>query len=213
MKFKINSRLMPRAGSLFLLALVYASGIQIMYANKIEVKTILEGSVRRSGEKVRIVAQLIDADTEDHLWTETYDRDYADIFTIQSDVAEKIATALKATLTPEELSSIKKAPTENMEAYDYYLKGKYYLDTKTDRDRNMKAAELFEKAVELDPNFTLAYAWLAKVDFALYKNVGLDRFKTTYWDPTPERLEKGKSALEKAIQLDPDYPEVHFAQA
>lgn len=185
----------------------------IEIAQELGVETILEGSVRRVGGRVRIVAQLINAKTDDHLWAETYDRDYVDIFAIQTDVAENIASALKATLTPEEISTIEIKPTENMEAYDYYLKGKYYWDTKTDREGRMKAAELFEKAVELDPNFTLAYAWLAKVDFALYKNVNLDRFKSTYWDPTPERLEKGKSALEKAIQLDPDYPEVHFAQA
>ena len=174
-------------------------------AQELGVETILEGSVRRAGKKVRIVTQLINADTEDHLWTETYDRDYTDIFAIQSDVAEKIASALKATLTAEELSSIEKAPTENMEAYDYYLKGKYYWDNKTDRESHMMAAELLEKAVELDPSFTLAYAWLARVDFLLYSK--------SLWDPTKERLEKGKSALEKAIQVDPDLPEVHLAQA
>ena len=174
-------------------------------AQELGVATILEGSVRRAGEKVRIVAQLINATTDEHMWTETYDRDYVDIFAIQTDVAENIASALKATLTPEEINSIEKAPTENMEAYDYYLKGKYYWDVKTDREGNMMAAELLEKAVELDPSFTLAYAWLAKVDFTLYDDI--------YWDPTPERLEKGKSALEKATQLDPDLPEVHYAQA
>jgi tetratricopeptide (TPR) repeat protein len=174
-------------------------------AQELGVETILEGSVRRSGEKVRIVAQLINAMTDEHLWAETYDRDYVDIFAIQTDVAENIASALKATLTPEEISSIENVPTENMEAYDYYLKGKYYWDTKTDREGNMMAAELLEKAVELDPNFTLACAWLAVVDFALYYSI--------FWDPTPERLEKGMVALEKATRLDPDLPEVHLAQA
>ncbi len=174
-------------------------------AQELGVETILEGSVRRVGDKVRIVAQLINAKTDDHLWAETYDRDYVDIFALQTDVAENIALALKATLTPEEISSIEKAPTENMEAYDYYLKGKYYSDVKIDREARMKAAELFEKAVELDPRFTLAYAWLAVVDFILYENI--------YWDPTPESLEKGKFALEQATILDPNLPEVHFAQA
>jgi serine/threonine-protein kinase len=174
-------------------------------AQELGVETILEGSVRRAGEKVRIVAQLINAKTDDHLWAETYDRDYTDIFTIQTDVAEKIALALKATLTPKEISIIESIPTENMEAYDYYLKGKYYWDTKTDRKGNMMAAELFEKAIELDPSFTLAYALLAQADFILYDNI--------YWDPTLERLEKGKYALEQATRLDPDLPEVHYAQA
>jgi non-specific serine/threonine protein kinase len=173
-------------------------------AQELGVGTILEGSVRRAGEKVRIVAQLINAQTDDHLWTETYDRDYIDIFAIQSDVAENIASALKATLTQEEISSIKSEPTENMEAYDYYLKGKYYWDNKSDRESNMLAAELLEKAVELDSSFTLAYALLAAVDFTLYSAIT--------WDPTPERLEKGKSALEKATDLDPKLSDIHVAQ-
>jgi serine/threonine protein kinase/tetratricopeptide (TPR) repeat protein len=174
-------------------------------AQELGVETILEGSVRRAGGKVRIVAQLINAKTDDHLWTETYDRDYVDIFAIQTDVAENIASALKATLTPKEISSIKREPTENMEAYDYYLKGKHYWDNYTDREGNMTAAELLEKAVELDPSFTLAYAWLAIVDFTLYNR--------STWDPTPERLEKGMVALEQATRLYPDLPEVHYAQA
>jgi serine/threonine-protein kinase len=92
-----------------------------------------------------------------------------------------------------------------MEAYDYYLKGNYYWDTKTDREGNMLAAELLEKAAELDPSFTLAHALLAIVDFTLYSWFTLD--------PTPERLEKGMVALEKATGLDSDLPEVHYAQA
>ncbi|MEE9189818.1 MAG: serine/threonine-protein kinase, partial [Candidatus Neomarinimicrobiota bacterium] len=123
-------------------------------AQELGVETILEGSVRRAGEKVRIVSQLINAKTDGHLWAETYDRDYADIFAVQTDVAENIATALKATLTPKEISSIESEPTENMAAYDYYLKGRYYWRVKSDPEGNMLAAEMLEKAVELDPNFT-----------------------------------------------------------
>jgi non-specific serine/threonine protein kinase len=174
-------------------------------AQELGVWSILEGSVRRTGGKVRIVAQLINAKTDEHVWAETYDRDYTDIFAIQTDVAENIATALKATLTSEEKSSIENAPTENMEAYDYYLKGKYYWLNKTVGRGDMQAVEMLEKAVELDPDFTLAYAWLAIIDFALYSH--------GHRDPTPERLEKGKAALEQATRLDPDLPEVHFAQA
>jgi non-specific serine/threonine protein kinase len=174
-------------------------------AKELNVETILEGSVRRSGEKVRIVAQLIKAKTDEHLWTETYDRNYADLFAVQSDVAENIASALKATLTPEEISSIENVPTENMEAYDYYLRGKYYWDIKIDREGNMLAAEMLEKAVELDSSFTLAYTLLAQVNFTLY-SWGL-------WDPTPERLEKGMVALKQATRLAPNFPEVHYARA
>ena len=174
-------------------------------AQELGVATILEGSVRRTGDKVRIVAQLINAKTDNHLWAETYDRDYTDIFAIQSDVAENIASALKATLTPGELDLIESAPTENMEAYDYYLKGKYYFDNKTDLESNLLAAEMIEKAVMLDPSFTLAFAWLAIVDFDLYSGISFNQ--------THERLEKGKYALEKAIQLNPDSPDVQYAQA
>ncbi len=174
-------------------------------AQELGVGTILEGSVRRAGEKVRVIAQLINTKTDEHLWAETYDRDYVDIFAIQTDVAENIALALKATLTPDEISSIESIPTKNMEAYDYYLKGKYYWDNYADREGNMLAAELLEKAVELDPDFTLAYAWIAIVDFVLYSNI--------FWDSTPERLEKGMVALEQATRLDSDLPEVHGAQA
>lgn len=174
-------------------------------SQELGVGTILEGSVRRAGKKVRIVAQLINAKTDNHLWAETYDRDYEDIFAIQSDVAENIASALKATLTPKEIRSIKNEPTENMEAYNYYLKGKYYWDNKTDRDGKMMAADMLDRAVGLDQSFIIAYALLAEVDFTLYSRVSLD--------PTPQRLEKGKQALKKATQLDPDLPEVHYAQA
>jgi non-specific serine/threonine protein kinase len=173
-------------------------------AQELGVETVLEGSVRRVEDKVRIVAQLINAKTDNHLWTETYDRDYADIFAVQTDVAENIATALKTTLTPEEINSIESVPTENMEAYDYYIKGKYFWDTKTGLEGNMMAAEMLEKAVELDSSFTLAYALLATVNFALYSWIDLD--------PTPERLEKGMVALERATNLDSDHPEVYIAQ-
>ncbi|NIV72386.1 MAG: adenylate/guanylate cyclase domain-containing protein, partial [Calditrichae bacterium] len=90
------------------------------------VNALLEGSVRRSGDRIRIVAQLIDAENEEHLWAETFDRNYSDIFKVQSDVAQQIAIALKATLTPEERHLIQQKPTKNMEAYDYFLKGNHY---------------------------------------------------------------------------------------
>jgi TolB-like protein/Tfp pilus assembly protein PilF len=123
------------------------------------VATILEGSVRRSEGKVRIVGQLIDARTDEHIWAETYDRNLAEIFQIQSDVAERIAKALQAALTPEEVERIQTIPTENMTAYDYYLRGRqsYYRYRKEDNDN---AIALFKKALQQDPRYALAYAGL-----------------------------------------------------
>jgi serine/threonine protein kinase/tetratricopeptide (TPR) repeat protein len=172
-------------------------------AQELGVGTILEGSVRRSGEKVRIVAQLIDADTEEHLWTETYDRNYADIFAIQSDVAQKIAEALEATLTIEEKSSIERKPTENMEAYDFYLTGNHYWLNYFNKEGNAKAAEMYEKAIELDPGFSQAYAMLSQAYFVLYNR----------WPEEFEGyLQKGLTALNMATTLEPDLMEVHWAQ-
>ena len=168
------------------------------------VSTILEGTVRRAGNRIRIGAQLIDVKTEEHIWAETYDREYAEIFAIQSDVAEKIAIALKAKLTPEEQRSIRQEPTENLEAYNHYLKANYYFNNYYSREKYIEAAQLYEKAIELDPGFVLAYVKLVKINTLLYN------FKT--WDHTPERLEKSKAALKKAIELAPDLPDVRAAK-
>ena len=171
---------------------------------ELDVNAILEGTVRRSGDRIRISAQLIDAETEGHIWAETYDREYEDIFAIQSDVAQKIAAALHATLTPEEKRSINKKPTKNLEAYNLYLKGNYLLADKYLRENFERAAQFYEKAVELDPDFVLAYTKLLKAYTQLYVP------KT--WDHTPEQLEKCNSALERAMELAPDLPEVHEAK-
>jgi len=168
------------------------------------VNAILEGTVRRAGDRIRIGAQLIDAKTEDHLWAETYDREYADIFAIQSDVAQKIAYALKATLTPKEKHSIEQKPTNNLEAYEYYLKGNYYINNYNAKDAYEKAALMFEKAIELDPEFVLAFAKLVKTSAMLYVPKS--------WDHSAERLEKTTTALQQAISLKPDLPEVHDAK-
>ena len=127
------------------------------------VATILEGSVRRGGNRVRITAQLIDTETDKHLWAETYDRDLDDIFAIQSDVAKKIATALKASLTPEEEKRIDKKPTENLEAYDYYLRGSEYANRSYLESDFLIALNMLQKAVELDPEFALAYARISEL--------------------------------------------------
>jgi len=173
-------------------------------AKELNVKHILEGSVRRAGNQIRIVSQLINAVTDEHLWAETYDRNYADIFSIQSDVAQKIAAALKATLTPAEKGNIEENPTQNMEAYDYFLKGKYFWNTKTSQEGNQKAIDMFYKAIELDPDFALAYAWASVGHSVLYQNQA--------WDHTPARKKLAKNTLDRAIALDQDHSKVHFAR-
>ncbi len=171
------------------------------------VATLLEGSVRRADSRVRITSQLVDAETEEHLWAETYDRDLTDIFAIQSDVASQIAAALKATLTPEEKSYVEERPTDNTEAYDYYLQGNNYFYRMwlgySAEESVDKAVEMYRKAVELDPGFALAWARLTRSHLRIYE------FKRT--DPSSERLARARSSLDKALALDPDHPEVLMA--
>ncbi|NQT96309.1 MAG: hypothetical protein HQ562_01075 [Candidatus Marinimicrobia bacterium] len=173
-------------------------------AQELNVQHVLEGSVRRAGNQIRIVAQLINVNTDNHIWSETYDREYADIFAIQSDVAKKIAAALKATLTPEEIDYIDEIPTDNLEAYDYFLKGKHFWNTYMNKAGNQRAVDMFTKAIELDPDFALAYTWASITHSALYSRV--------YWDHSQERKDLAKSTLEQAITLDPDHPRVHLAK-
>jgi len=172
-------------------------------AGEVGVANLLEGSVRRAGDQVRIVAQLINAKTDEHLWAETYDRDYADIFSIQSDVARKIAGALQSTLTDEESAQLDEVPTENMQAYDFFLKGNFYWYTKTTKQGNLQAVAMYEEAIKLDPNFGLAYARQSIAHSVLYQ--------APAWDPTPERKELARKSLDKARLLIPDHPETHFA--
>ncbi len=169
------------------------------------VGTILEGSVRRSGLRVRISAQLIDARTDKHLWADNYDGDLTDIFELQSTIAEEIVTALKATLTPEEKESIERIITENTEAYDFYLKARdYHFRSRGNKDEAIQAERLYERAIKLDSTFALAYAQLSVLHSEFYWFV---------WDHTKERLQKSKDAVDRALQLQPDLPEGQTALA
>ena len=175
---------------------------------ELNVSSILEGSVRRGNGQVRITAQLIDARTDEHLWAETYDRDLDNIFAIQSDVAKKIAAALEASLTPEEEALIDEKPTDNVEAYDLLLKGRYLSEnavTNREKGELEEAIIILERAVELDPEFIGAYSQLAISHLRMY----WDGFGG--WDRTDERLAKAKSALDKASEIDPEHPEVQLA--
>jgi TolB-like protein/Flp pilus assembly protein TadD len=166
------------------------------------VSTILEGSVRRSGNRVRVNVQLIDATTDEHLWANDYDRDLTDVFAIQTDLAQKIASELQAKLSPTEKAQIEHKPTQNSEAYLAFVQA-HDLFTRPDKFRaeTEKAEELFEQATKLDPSFSGAFAGLAWVEDWMYHS----------YDPTPARKEKARAAANEAIRLQPDLPEAHLA--
>jgi serine/threonine protein kinase/Tfp pilus assembly protein PilF len=168
-------------------------------AKELDVSTILEGSVRRAGNQVRIVAQLIDANSEGHLWVETYDNEMTQIFAIQSDVAQRIASALNMRLSPGEKEKIDKKQTENTEAYQLCLKGRFYLNKRT-RERVNTAIGYFNQAIEKDPNYTLAYTGLGLANAALPEYGGL---------PPKEYYPRAEAAVKKALELDEDLGEAH----
>ncbi|MBA3948533.1 MAG: protein kinase, partial [Acidobacteria bacterium] len=123
---------------------------------------VLAGSLRRAGNRLRINAQLVDTRTDFPLWSERYDREMADVFEVQDEIARKIAEALRITLTPQEQAALSQKPTENLQAYDLYLRGKSYARRLTQQDLEF-ALQMFESAIGLDPNFALAYAGIANV--------------------------------------------------
>ena len=160
---------------------------------------VLEGSVRRLADQVRITAQLIDADTDEHLWAETYDKEFKQVFAIQSDVAQKIAVALKATLSPVEKGRIEKKPTTSTEAYTLYLKGKYLVQKATPEEL-AKGYELLNQAIKLDSNFALAY-----LGIALYYAVSTD-----FWIAPSVAMPELKKAVTKALEIDNRLPLGHI---
>jgi adenylate cyclase len=170
-------------------------------AAELGVSTILEGSVRRAGDRVRITAQLIDVATDSHLWSETYDREMKDVFAIQDDIAQSITTALALTLTPKERRSIQYVATSNPKAYDFYLRGRSYMYTMTRRDYEY-AIRMFRQAIDLDPKYALAYAGIADAYSHLYR----------YADASKENVNKAMDASNKAIALDPDSAEAHASR-
>ena len=172
-------------------------------ADELDVANILEGSVRRAGNQIRIVAQLINAVTDNHIWSETYDREYADVFAIQSDVAKQIATALKATLTPKEVNYLDEKPTDNLEAWDLYVKANILNDkgnTETD-----SIISLYEQATRLDQDFLQPYGKVAVIHAQMY----LDGHGT---DPSQARFNNAKQAIDKARKINANHPDYHEAQ-
>jgi tetratricopeptide (TPR) repeat protein len=169
---------------------------------------VVEGSVQRSGNRVRVNAQLIDAHTDAHLWAQTYDRDLADVFAIQSEIAKAIADQLQAKLSPSEKKAIEQPPTTDLAAFDLYSRAKSLLltagfSTTVDPDLR-KAIELLDEAVKRDPSFFDAYCQLAYAHEYLYAGRG---------DHTPARLALAEAAVQAATRLRPDAAETHLARA
>src|SRR2546423_12864132 len=147
------------------------------------VATLLEGSVRRSGNRVRVNVQLINANNDEHIWPEDYDRDLTDVFAIQTDLAQNIASALQAKLSPNEKALLDHRPTQNSDAYLLFVQAHDYANQKDMfKDTSVKAMPLFEQAIKLDRNFAAAYAGLSMVESWVYHNS----------DPVPSRREKAR---------------------
>jgi TolB-like protein/Tfp pilus assembly protein PilF/class 3 adenylate cyclase len=178
-------------------------------AQQLGVANMVEGSVQRSGNRVRVNAQLVDARTDAHLWAQTYDRELADVFAIQSEIAKAIADQLQAKLSPNEKKTIEQSPTTDLAAFDLYSRAKSLLLTASfsvtqDQDRR-KAIELLDEAVKRDPSFFDAYCQLAGAHEDLYAVSGSDH--------TPARLALAEAALQAAARLRPDAAETHLARA
>jgi serine/threonine protein kinase len=160
---------------------------------------VLEGSIRRAGNRVRITAQLVEVSTRHSVWAERYDRQLEDVFAIQEEIARSIAQALRITLTPQEEKTIARRPTENPQAYDFYLRGRSYA-----RRENLDyGLQMFEQAVQLDPHFALAHAGIAHLCGLVYE----------IREHNPKWIERGLSACDRATALAPDLPEVLIARA
>ena len=166
-------------------------------AQELGVTYILEGSVRRSGNKVRVTGQLIHAATDEHVWAASYDRDLTDIFAIQAELSQQIAAAMKTALSPEEKILIARRPTENLAAYDAYLKARQLRQS--NQGGTQECEPMLEEAVRLDPKFALAWAELASTMTQAYFND---------YDHTDTRLAKAKAAIDTAVRLAPDDPDI-----
>ena len=165
------------------------------------VSTILEGSVRKSGNRVRVNVQLINAVNDEHIWAEDYDRELTDVFAIQTDLAQKIAHELRAKLSPAEKAQLTRKPTENGEAYLAFVQA-HTLHTQMEvLDKLKQAEQLYERALQLDPNFALAAADFSRLESWIYHT----------FDPTPQRRDKARALAERALKLQPDCPECHLA--
>jgi non-specific serine/threonine protein kinase len=160
---------------------------------------VLEGTIRRAGNRLRITTQLVETASRSAAWAERYDRQMDDVFSIQEEIALSIAQALRVTLTPQEEKKIARKPTENPQAYDFYLRGRSYT-----RQQNLDfALQMFEQAIKLDPRFALAYAGVANICGIIHE----------FREQNPKWIEKGLAACDRALALDPNLAEVAAARA
>src|SRR4029077_600318 len=165
------------------------------------VSNILEGSVRRSGNRVRLNVQLIDANTDEHVWANDYDRDVTDVFAIQSDLAREIANALQAKLSPAERSQMTRKPTANGEAYLAFVEAHNLSCAMEDLTKLKQSEQLYQRAIELDPNFALALARYSQLESWMLRT----------HDASSDHRGKARTLAERALQLQPDLPEAHLA--
>jgi serine/threonine protein kinase/Flp pilus assembly protein TadD len=168
---------------------------------QLSVAAVLEGSVRKAGARIRITAQLINVADGYHLWSERYDRDLEDVFAVQDEIAENIVKALRLVLTEEEKRAIEKPRTENVQAYEYYLRGRQFFHQFREKS-NQFARRMFARAIEIDPGFALAYAGTADCSSFLY----------IWWDPSEANLEQADTASRKALELAPQMAEAHASR-
>jgi adenylate cyclase len=167
-------------------------------SRELNVRYVVEGSVRKAGNRVRITAQLIDGMSGGHLWAERYDRDLTDIFALQDEITEKIVAALQVKLTDHEQEHVTRRYTENLEAYDHFLRGR--AQVRATNVTNAQAREMFERAIELDPGFAAAYAILSICDWRDWFN---------QWSEDPQILEREFQAAKKSVTLDDSLPLAH----
>jgi serine/threonine protein kinase/Flp pilus assembly protein TadD len=168
---------------------------------KLKVATVLEGSVRKAGDRLRVTAQLVNVANGYHLWSERYDRQLEDVFAIQDEIAENIVKALRVVLSEDEKRAIEKAPTENVQAYEYYLRGRQFFH-QFRRSGIQFARRMFERAIEADPQYAQAYAGVADCCSFLYM----------YWDGSNANLEGADSASRKALELDAELAQAHASR-
>jgi serine/threonine protein kinase/tetratricopeptide (TPR) repeat protein len=168
---------------------------------KLKVSTVLEGGVRKAGNRLRVTAQLVSVADGSNLWSERYDRQLEDVFAIQDEIAGNIVRALRVVLSPEEKRAIEKAPTENVQAYEYYLRGRQFFH-QWSRTGIQHARRMFERAIEIDPKYATAYAGIADCCSFLYM----------YWDGSKANLEGADTASAKALEVDPDLAEAHASR-
>ncbi|HMG93906.1 MAG TPA: helix-turn-helix domain-containing protein [Chryseolinea sp.] len=171
-------------------------------ARELGVATLLEGSIQRNNNKVRIEVRLVDGATEQQVWAKSYDRELEDVFAIQTEIAQQVANELNATLSPEEKTKLSKSDTENPKAYDLYLKGVYEYRTYTNKGIH-NAIDLLTEAIALDPSYARAHAFLANSYIGLATIFGAELGAL-------EALDKGKPYIDKALSLDPGLDEAHM---